>query len=267
MESSFDPTVFTKNRNRLLEHDVAREFFMAIVAHAKQEGLMSYEHFTVDGTLIEAWASMKSFRPKDEKPSDRSPPDDRGNPTVDFHGEKRSNETHQSTTDPDARLYKKSAGSEARLAYLGHLLTENRHGLVVKTAVTRATGTAERDAALRMIKTKAGARRITVGGDKNFDTREFVEKLRKMGVTPHVAQNTQRRGGSAIDQRTTRHAGYAVSQQKRKRIEQSFGWMKIIGLLKKVKLRGREKVGWLFTFVDAAYNLYRLSRLPAEDSA
>jgi hypothetical protein len=185
---------------------------------------------------------------------------------VDFHGEARSNETHQSTTDPDARLYKKSKGSEAKLSYLGHGLMENRHGLLVKTLVTQAEGTAGREAALRMAAKIAGLKRVTLGADKNYDTRDFVRALRQMNVTPHVAQNTTNRS-SAIDERTTRHAGYALSQQKRKRVEETFGWMKIIGMLKKVKLRGLEKVSWLFTFVGAAYNLVRLQRLQAEAGA
>jgi transposase len=259
-EPVWNHAVFSHNRERLLNEEIAEVFFQRVLGLAQP--YLSDEHFTVDGTLLEAWASHKSFRRKGQGSGLSG-----GNRERDFHGEKRTNETHQSTTDPEARLYKKSAGSEAKLCYLGHLLTENRYGLVVKTEVTLATGTAEREAALRMIRTKAGPRRLTVGADKNFDTREFVAKLRKLNVTPHVAQNTARRGGSALDARTTRHAGYAVSQQKRKCIEQSFGWMKIIGMLKKVKLRGREKVGWLFTFVGAAYNLYRLSRLPAEASA
>jgi transposase len=256
-EPVWNHAVFSHNRERLLNEEIAKVFFQRVLAQAQP--YLSDEHFTVDGTLLEAWASQKSFRRKDEGagPSD-------GNRERDFHGEKRTNATHQSTTDPDARLYKKSAGSEAKLAYLGHLLTENRHGLLVKTHVTQATGTAEREAAFRMIQSKAGTKRITVGGDKNFDTRDLVRKLRKIGITPHVAQNLERRGGSAIDARTTRHPGYAISQQKRKRIEQSFGWMKIIGMLKKVKLRGLEKVRWLFTFVGAAYNLYRLARLQTE---
>jgi transposase len=259
-ESVWNHAVFSKNRERLLNEEIAEGFFQRVLGLAQP--YLSDEHFTVDGTLIEAWASHKSFRRKggDEGPSG-------GTREADFHGEKRTNQTHQSTTDPDARLYKKSAGSEAKLAYLGHVLMENRHGLLLKTCVTQATGTAERDAALQMVKPMAGARRITLGGDKNFDTRDLVRKLRRIGVTPHVAQNTDRRGGSAIDARTTRHTGYAISQQKRKRIEQSFGWMKIIGMLKKVKLRGREKVSWLFTFVGAAYNLYRLGHLEAEAAA
>ncbi len=254
-EPVWNHAVFSKNRERLLNEEIAEAFFQRVLKLAKP--YLSDEHFTVDGTLIEAWASHKSFRRKGEGPG----PSD-GNRAADFHGEKRTNDTHQSTTDPDARLYKKSAGSEAKLAYLGHVLMENRHGLLVKMSVTQATGTAERDAALEMVEDKAGTKRITLGGDKNYDTGELVRKLRKIGVTPHVAQNNTNRS-SAIDGRTTRHPGYAISQQKRKRIEQSFGWMKIIGMLKKVKLRGREKVSWLFTFVGAAYNLYRLGRLEA----
>src|SRR5713101_6817322 len=256
-EPVWNHAVFSKNRERLLNEEIAEAFFQRVLKLAKP--YLSDEHFTVDGTLIEAWASHKSFRRKGEGPG----PSD-GNRAADFHGEKRTNDTHQSTTDPDARLYKKSAGSEAKLAYLGHVLMENRHGFLVKTRLTLATGTAERDAALAMTKQIREKRRLTLGGDKGFDTCDFVRQLRRIGVTPHVAQNTERPGGSAIDQRTTRHAGYAISQQKRKRIEQSFGWMKIIGMLKKVKLRGLEKVSWLFTFVGAAYNLYRLSRLDAE---
>ncbi len=254
-EPVWNHAVFSKNRERLLNEEIAEAFFQRVLKLAKP--YLSDEHFTVDGTLIEAWASHKSFRRKGEGPG----PSD-GNRAADFHGEKRTNDTHQSTTDPDARLYKKSAGSEAKLAYLGHVLMENRQGLLVKMSVTQATGTAERDAALEMVEDKAGTKRITLGGDKNYDTGELVRKLRKIGVTPHVAQNNTNRS-SAIDGRTTRHPGYAISQQKRKRIEQSFGWMKIIGMLKKVKLRGREKVSWLFTFVGAAYNLYRLGRLEA----
>jgi len=256
-ESVWNHAVFSKNRERLLNEEIAEGFFQRVLGLAQP--YLSDEHFTVDGTLIEAWASHKSFGRKEEGPR----PSD-GTREADFHGEKRTNQTHPSTTDPDARLYKKSAGSEAKLAYLGHALMENRHGLLVKTCVTEATGTAERDAARQMIRPQAGTTRITVGGDKAYDTRDFVSEMRKMNVTPHVAQNLERRGGSAIDERTTRHPGYAISQRKRKRVEQSFGWMKIIGMLKKVKLRGREKVSWLFTFVGAAYNLCRLGRLQAE---
>jgi transposase len=256
-EPVWSHAVFSKNRERLLNQEIAEAFFERVLQRAKP--YLSDEHFTVDGTLVEAWASHKSFRRKDggQAPSG-------GSREINFHGEKRSNETHQSTTDPDARLYKKSPGSEARLCYLGHALMENRHGFLVKTRLTLATGTAEREAALAMAKQIRRQKRLTLGGDKGFDTRDFVRQLRRIGVTPHVAQNTERPGGSAVDERTTRHAGYGISQRKRKRIEQSFGWMKIIGMLKKVKLRGRENVSWLFTFVGAAYNLYRLGRLETE---
>ena len=255
-ERVWDHAVFSKNRERLLNEEIAETFFQRVLKIAQP--YLSDEHFTVDGTRIEAWASHKSFRPKEEEPGARG-----GNREVNFHGEVRSNDTHQSTTDPEARLYKKTKGSEAKLCYLGHGLMENCHGLLVRTRVTLADGTAERDAALAMAAKVAGRRRLTLGGDKNYDTRDFVRALRRLRVTPHVAQNTTNRS-SAIDGRTTRHPGYPISQQKRKRVEQSFGWMKIIGMLRKVKLRGREKVGWLFTFVGAAYNLIRLQRLQAQ---
>jgi transposase len=248
--------VFSKNRERLLNEEVAEVFFQRVLERAKP--YLSDEHFTVDGTMIEAWASHKSFRPKDGG----EPPSGNGR-EVDFHREKRSNETHQSTTDPDARLYRKSKGSEAKMSYLGHALMENRHGLLVDTMVTFADGTAERDAALLMASQISSRKQVTLGGDKNYDTHEFVRDLRDMKVTPHVAQNNTNRR-SAIDGRTTQHAGYTISQKKRKRIEESFGWMKTIGMLKKVKLRGLEKVSWLFTFVAAVYNLYRLQRLEAQ---
>jgi len=255
-EAVWDHSVFSKNRDRLLNEEIAQVFFPRVLKLAKPH--LSDEHFTVDGTLIEAWASQKSFRPKDEEPGASSSEGE-----VDFHGERRSNDTHQSTTDPEARLYKKSKGSEAKLSYLGHGLMENRQGLLVGTLVTLASGTAERDAAQRLAQNIPGTKRVTLGGDKNYDTRDFVRALRKMKITPHVAQNNTNRS-SAIDGRTTRHAGYAISQQKRKRVEQSFGWMKVIGMLRKVKLRGREKVSWWFTYVGAAYNLVRLRTLQAE---
>jgi transposase len=260
-EPVWDVTVFTKNRNRLLEGDVAREFLSEVVKQATSQGLTSDEHFTVDGTLIEAWASLKSFQPKDRK--NTTPPDDPGNPTVNFHGEKRSNQTHESTTDPDALLARKGNGKEAKLSYNGNLLTENRHGLVVNTEVFQANGTAERDAALVMLEQVPGGRRITVGGDKGYDTKDFAAECRNLKATPHVAQNTKRNGGSAIDKRTTRHSGYAVSQIKRKRIEECFGWMKTIALMRKVRHRGIEKVGWVFTLAAAAYNLVRMRKLLA----
>jgi transposase len=256
----WDVTVFTKNRNRLLEGDVAREFLCEVVSQAREKKLTSDEHFTVDGTLIEAWASLKSFQRKDQK---NTPPDDPGNPTVDFHEEKRSNETHESTTDADARLARKGNGKEAKLSYNGNLLTENRNGLIVTTEVFQANGTAERDAALVMLEQRSGGQRVTVGGDKGYDTRDFVAECRNINVTPHVAQNTKRSGGSAINGRTTRHAGYEVSQKKRKRIEECFGWLKTIALMRKVRHRGLEKVGWVFTFAAAAYNLVRMRNLLA----
>jgi transposase len=259
-EPVWDVTVFTKNRNRLLEGEVAREFLSEVLKQAQEQNLTSDEHFTVDGTLLEACASLKSFQRKDQE---QDPPDDPGNPSVDFHGEKRSNETHQSTTDPDAMLARKGNGKEAKLSYNANLLTENRNGLVVNAEVFQANGMAERAAALVMLEQLPGANRITVGADKGYDTREFVAECRHLKVTPHVAMNTGRRGGSAIDQRTARHAGYEVSQKKRKRIEECFGWMKDIALMRKMRHRGLEKVGWLFTFAAAAYNLVRMRKLMA----
>jgi transposase len=255
----WDVTVFTKNRDRLLAGEVASAFFEQVLAQAKAHSLLSDEHFTVDGTLIEAWAGQKSFKQKTDA-APVPPPDDPGNPSVDFRGERRTNATHASTTDPEARLYKKASGQEAKLCFLGHVLMENRHGLVVNAMVTQATGTAEREAALALVDTRFPTQRITLGGDKNYDTAAFVEALRVRQVTPHVAQHTTRRT-SAIDGRTTRHPGYAVSQQKRKRVEEIFGWLKTVGLLRKVKLRGVRRVDWLFTFAAAAYNLVRIRNL------
>jgi transposase len=257
----WDATTFTKNRDRLLDADVAKEFLARVVAQARAQGLTSDEHFTVDGTLLEAWASLKSFQPKGGKPT--SPPDDPGNPTVNFHGEKRSNETHTSKTDPDALLARKSAGRESKLSYSGNLLVENRNGLIVDAEVFQANGTAERDAAVLMMERLPGMQTLTVGGDKGFDTRGFVAECRHLRVTPHVAQNLGRPGGSAIDGRTTRHSGYAVSQRKRKRIEECFGWLKTIALMRKVRHRGVCKVHWIFTLACAAYNLVRMRNLAA----
>ena len=260
----WDATTFTKNRDRWLDGDVADAFFGEVVAAIKAEGLMSDEHFTVDGTLLEAWASQKSFKPKGE---DATPPDDPNNPTVDFHGQTRRNDTHQSTTDPEARLYKKAAGREAKLAYLGHLLTENRHGLIVDTAVTSATGTGERDAAIAMLgELPLTSRRLTVGADKLYDTRAWVATVRTMRITPHVAQFDRPRGGSAIDRRTTRHPGYAVSQRKRKLVEQAFGWMKTVGLFRKLRHCGGRLVDWMFAFGAAAYKLVRWRTLAAQSA-
>jgi transposase len=254
-EMVWNHAVYSKNRERLLNEEIAEGFFRKVLERAKS--FMSDEHFTVDGTLIEAWASHKSFRRKDGQ---GKPPGPGGE--VDFHGEKRNNKTHESTTDPDARLFRKSQGSEAKLSYLGHVLMENRNGLLVQTFLTEAHGRAERDAAMLMAEAIPAGKRVTMGGDKNYDTQEFVGELRGMNITPHVAQNNTNRR-SAVDERTTRHAGYEVSQRKRKRVEQVFGWMKMVGMLRKVKLRGIDKVGWLFTFTGAAYNLCRLRNLMA----
>jgi transposase len=259
-EEVWDPTTFTKNRDRLLQAEVAKEFLAQVVAQARQKGLTSDEHFTVDGTLLEAWASVKSFQPKDGK---QPPPDDPGNPTVNFHGEKRSNQTHASKTDPDAKLARKGPGKEAKLSFSGNLLVENRNGLIVLSEVFEANGTAERDAALVMLEQIPGTKSITAGGDKGYDTRDFVAECRHLGVTPHVAQNDGRRGGSAIDERTTRHESYRISQVKRKRIEECFGWLKTIALLRKVRHRGVFKVDWVFAFACAAYNLVRMRNLAA----
>ena len=254
----WDPTVFSKNRDRLLAGDVAAAFFQAVRAEAEARDLVSNEHFTVDGTLLEAWASLKSFKKVDDP--DPPPPDDPGNPTVDFHGERRTNDTHASTTDPDAKLARKGKGKEAKLSYTGHVLMENRNGLAVNVAVLHATGTAERDAALEMVVDIPNLGRVTLGGDKNYDTADMVEALRELNITPHVAQNdTNRR--SAIDARTTRHPGYAISQQKRKRVEEIFGWLKTVGGLGKLRHRGIERVEWIFTFAVAAYNVVRLRNL------
>jgi transposase len=256
----WDVTVFTKNRERLLKGNIAQAFFQTVLEQAREQSLLSEEHFTVDGTLIEAWAGQKSFQRKDAPPK---PPEDGGsNPTVNFHGEQRRNDTHRSTTDPEAMLYRKSSGSESKLCFLGHVLMENRNGLVVDTRLTRATGTAERDAALDMAaRIPGGTRRVTLGGDKNYDTQDFVSKLRDAAVTPHVAQHQHARRSSAIDARTTRHEGYAISQRKRKRVEEIFGWIKTIAGLRKTKHRGKKRVGWMFTFAAAAYNLVRMRNL------
>jgi transposase len=252
-------TVFSKNRDRLMAGDVAEKFFAQVLAQAESAGLVSDEHFSVDGTLIEAWASQKTFQRKDQV--NRPPPDDPGNPTVDFHGETRSNDTHESKTDPDARLARKSGGHESKLAYCGNVLIENRNGLVVDTELLQCKGTAERDAAKSMAERIAGTKRVTIAADKGYDTRDLVAEMRAMNVTPHVAQNDKRPGGSAIDGRTTRHAGYRISQRKRKRIEEVFGWLKTVGMLRKTRHRGVENVSWVFTFATAAYNLVRMRSL------
>ena len=259
---AWDHSVFSKNRDRLLEGDIAAKFMRAVLEQPRVKRLLSTDHFSVDGTLIEAWASMKSFKPKD---GSGEPPAARGgrNGETDFHGAKRSNDTHASTTDPEARLYRKGQGKEAKLCFLGHVLMENRNGLVVDACLTPADGHAERIAALHMIEPRADRpNAITLGADKAYDAEDFVNELRAMNATPHVAQNTSGRR-SAIDGRTTRHAGYAVSQCIRKRIEEAFGWIKTIAGQEKTKFRGRERVGWAFAFAAAAYNLMRLPKLMA----
>lgn len=263
MDNPFDPTVFTKNRERLLNHEVGRRFFDAIVRRARQADLMSDDHFTVDGSLIEAWASLKSFRPKGEDSSDRPTDGDPGNPSVDFHGEKRSNETHQSTTDPESQLMRKGKGKEAKLYFGAHALMENRHGLLLDISVTQATGTAEEEAAEAMLKRQArkGVWPKTLGADKAYDRRRFVALLRGRQISPHVAANKDRRGGSAIDGRTTRHGGYSVSQRIRKRVEEIFGWMKSVGGFRKTRFKGVQRTHLAAWFVGAAYNLLRMSRL------
>jgi transposase len=254
----WDATTFTKNRQRLLDGDIAQAFFAQVLALARARNLVSDEHFTVDATLLEAWAGLKSYRPKQPPPTD--PPDDPGNPTVNFHGERRSNATHESTTDPDARLTRKGTGKEAKLCYLGHVLMENRHGLAVRAQATPATGTAEPETGLALVEQLPRRPRQTLGADKAFDTADFVGTLRALEITPHIAQHTRRRR-SAIDGRTTCHPGYAVSQRKRKRIEEIFGWLKTVGLLRKLRHRGTARVDWMFVFATAAYNLVRLRTL------
>ena len=260
-DAVWDATVFTKNRQRLLEGDIADAFFAAVLQQARQRDLLSDEHFTVDGTLLEAWAGQKSFRRVQDNPQPPAAGTGEGsNPSANFHGQKRSNQTHCSTTDPDAMLARKSRGTGAVLAYRGHLLTENRNGLVVSTLTTRAYGSAERDAALLMAESLPGTRRVTLGGDKGYDVHNFIAEVRHMQITPHLAQNNTHRR-SAVDKRTTRHAGYQLSQKARKRIEEVFGWMKNIGLLRKLRHRGLERVGWMFTCTAAAYNLVRIRNL------
>jgi transposase len=267
-EDAFDASTFAKNKERLLRSEVARLFFDGVVRLARERRLMSAEHFTVDGTLIEAWASLKSYRPKGEKPEDQPPTDDPGNPTVDFHGERRSNETHASTTDSEALLARKGKGKEAKLCFSGHVLMENRNGLCLDISVVQATGTAEREEALGMIG-RAHDRGInvrTVGADKAYDAAVFTGVLKSAGVTPHVAQNTTNRR-SSIDRRTTRHRSYAVSQRCRKKVEEIFGWMKVIGGLRKTRYRGVARTGLWAYLVATAYNLIRIVKLRPETAA
>lgn len=267
-EPVWHPTVFTKNRDRLLEGAVSEEFFSLIVGQARGRKLLSDEHFTVDGTLIEAWAGQKSFQRRKSKGDLLKPPpaDSGSNPTVNWHKQKRRNETHQSLTDPLARLFKKTRGAEAKLAYMGHVLTENRNGLVVDVRVTQATGTAEREAAAEMLGGKPESKPITLGADRGYDTAGFVKQMRDRKITPHVAQHeVQRR--SAVDGRTTRHEGYDISQRKRKRVEEVFGWMKTVALQRKTRFRGPDRTGWMFTLAAAAYNLVRMRNLQTANAS
>ncbi len=249
-------TVFTKNRERLLDGDIAQAFFEKVLTLAREKRLLSDEHFTVDGTLVEAWAGHKSFKKKGSKSTE--PPDDPGNPTVDFSGEKRGNATHASTTDPEAKLYRKSFGTESKLCYWGHVLMDNRHGLAVGAKVTQATGYAERDAAIDLLAKAPQGNRVTLGADKAYDVRDFVETLRFLRVTPHIAAKATH---GAIDGRTTRHPGYEISQRKRKLVEQVFGWLKTVGLMRKTRHRGERRVDWMFVFTLAVHNLVRLRNL------
>lgn len=262
----WDHSVFTKNRDRLLDGDIAQAFLNKVLSLARKRQLLSDEHFTVDGTLVEAWAGQKSFKEKG-KGASSSESDDPGNPTINFHGEKRTNDTHQSTTDPEARLYRKGRGKEAKLSFMGHVVMDNRHGLAVSVRYTQATGTAEREAAKEMIakdirKKRREDRRITLGADKSYDTEDFVNELQGINVTPHVAQNNKRRS-SAIDKRTTRHVGYSISQRKRKLVEEIFGWVKTIALMRKTRHKGTARGGWMFTLAMAAYDLIRIRNIAA----
>jgi len=264
-EPVFHPTSFTKNRARLLTSEIAEAFFAAIRGQAEAHELLSREHFSVDGTLLEAAAALKSLQPSDEDAGEEEPPTRPAgrNASVDFHGARRRNETHRSTTDPEARLARKGFGKEARLCYAGHVLSENRNGLIVEAELTQASGTAEREAALRLLVRQRRRRggRMSVGADKSYDAGSFVAGVRALGVSPHVAAKASR---GALDGRTTRHANYAVSQRRRKIVEESFGWMKTVGGLRKLRHRGKAKVAAMFTFTCAAYNLVRLRTLLAE---
>ena len=261
IDPAFDASTFSKNKERLLEHEVARGFLGVVLSEARRRKLLSEDHFTVDETLLEAWASLKSFRPRDG--SENLPVGGEKNPEVDFHGEKRTNDTHRSTTDPEAMLAKKGKGKEARICFMGHILMENRNGLVVDVAMTKATGTAEREAALEMLGKIPGKRRITVGGDKNYDTKDFVKSCRSMIVTPHVA----RRETSIVDARTTRHHGYQASQRIRKRVEEIFGWDKTVAGGRKLRYKGVERNGLWWELTAAAYNLLRMAKIALSQAA
>jgi transposase len=260
MDKGFDPTVFSKNKERLLEHQVAREFLVKVIEEARRRHLLSQDHFTVDGTLLEAWASLKSFRPKDEG---KPPTGGEKNPSIDFHGQTRSNDTHQSTTDSESLLAKKGSGKEAKLCFVGHVLMENRNGLVVDAVLTQATGTAERDAALSMLANVPGQHRITLGADKNYDTANFVNSCRDRIVTPHVAC----RETTILDRRTTHHQGYQVSQRIRKRVEEIFGWLKTVGGGRKLRYKGTDRNQFWMDLAVAAYDLVRIAKLALIETA
>lgn len=260
MDKGFDPTVFSKNKERLLEHRVAREFLVKVIEEARRRHLLSQDHFTVDGTLLEAWASLKSFHPKYEG---KPPTVGEKNPSVDFHGQTRRNDTHQSTTDSESLLAKKGAGKEAKLCFSGHVLMENRNGLVVDAILTQATGTAEREAALSMLAQLPGQHRITLGADKNYDTADFVKSCRDRVVTPHVAC----RETTILDKRTTRHQGYQISQRLRKRVEEIFGWLKTVGGGRKLRYKGTERNQFWMDLALAAYDLVRMAKLPLTETA
>jgi len=255
MDPAFDASTFSKNKERLLEHDVAKELLAEVLEEAQRRRLLSQDHFTVDGTLLESWASLKSFRPKED--SDNAASTGEKNPSVDFHGERRTNDTHESATDPEARLARKGRGKEAKLSFAGHVLMENRNGMVVDVTLTQATGTAERDAALDMLENLLTDRRVTVGADKGYDTQDFVTMCRRMNVTPHVA----RRETSKVDRRTTRYAGYLASQRIRKRVEEIFGWIKTVGGGRKLRYKGIERNRLWWELTAAAYNLLRMAKM------
>ena len=260
----WDHSTFSKNRDRLLEHEIVNKFFTRVYEYAEQEGLLSDEHFTVDGTLIEAWASQKSFQPKDGGSGGAGAEGSGRDEDVDYRGQKRSNATHASTTDPDARLYKKSKGGEARLCYMGHVLMENRNGLVVDARLTIATGTAEQEAAVEMVEAVPGSHRITVGMDKAYDQRKCVQGMRELNATAHVAQKKK---GSVIDERTVRHSGYQISMRVRKRVEEIFGWVKTVGVHRKTRFRGELRVGQSFLLTLTAYDLLRIGKLTAQTNS
>jgi hypothetical protein len=267
----WDVTVYTKNRDRLLEGEVAAKFLMAVLGRPEVKQLLSEEHFSVDGTLIKAWASLKGFRPKSLPPTGSGdgsgePPAPGRNGSCDFHGERRTNETHASTTDPQAKLFRKGLGKEAKLSFMGHLLMENRNGLLVDARLSQASGTAEREIALALVEAIPGRHRVTVGADKGYDSASFVDGLRRLEATPHVAQCITTHRGSNLDGRTTRHPGYVLSQRARKRIEEAFGWLKTIAGQDQTRRRGTNRVGWSFTLAAAAYNLVRLPKLLATSS-